>query len=126
MVTIKELKSNGEVEDELKFTSRIRSLPVVMTTYMWLSHNYERLKAMNSIIKQTCELAEMTVQASVHVVASPITTKFKTQINHLDCFACTQLDRVETAFPLINKDTQTILNKSKTMLLGMFFCLLSL
>jgi len=114
---VSKLKGSGN-EEELKFASRLKSLPVVMTTYIWLSQNYERLKAKSPLLKQTCELAEMTVQASVHVVAEPIAAKFKNQINLLDGLACAQLDRFENAFPLINKDTQTILAQSKAMLLG--------
>lgn len=104
--------------DELKFANRLKSLPVLMSTCIWFSQNYERLKASNTLIRQTCELAETTVQASVHAVADPLTTRFKSQLDILDCLACNQLDRLEHAFPLISKDMPTILNESKSMILG--------
>lgn len=104
--------------DELKFANRLKSLPVLMSTCIWFSQNYERLKASNVLIRQTCELAETTVQASVHAVADPLTLRFKTQLDVLDCLACTQLDRLEHAFPLINKDMNTIVTESKSMILG--------
>lgn len=113
-----EIKSNGEGDEKIKFVNRIQSLPVVMATCMWLSHNYARLKATGQVMKQTCELAETILQTSVHALADPILIKFKAQIGLLDGFACAQLDRFETAFPLINKDTQTILAETKTILMG--------
>ena len=97
------------------FANRCKSLPVVNSTYSLINDYYNRVKETNRLTKYTIGLAETTVKTSIGL-ANPVLDKFKGPIQALDTIACRQLDKLETAYPIIHEDTNTVVNKSKELI----------
>ena len=97
------------------FPLKVKSFPVVESTCYWLSESYNRLKESSYVTKQTCCLAESTLKSSLDY-ATPLLTKFRPQVDVLDSMACTQLDRLETAFPIIKSNTDTLVTQGKELI----------
>lgn len=100
---------------DFQCTTKIKSFPVVNSTCFWLTENYSKLKETNFVTKCTCGIAETTLKSSMYL-ASPIVNKFKDQVNSLDSLACGQLDKLETAFPIIKKETEDLMFQSKELI----------
>jgi len=101
--------------ESFQCTTKIKSFPVVNSTCFWLTENYSKLRESNFITKTSCGIAETTLKSSIYL-ASPIVNKFKDQVNSLDSIACDQLDRLETAFPCIKKETEDLMLQSKELI----------
>ena len=97
------------------FANRCKSLPVVNSTYSLINDYYNRVKETNRLTKYTIGLAETTVKTSIGL-ANPVLDKFKGPIQALDTIACRQLDKLETAYPIIHEDTNTVVNQGKVLL----------
>jgi hypothetical protein len=102
-------------EEACRFICRFQSLPVVNSTCYWLFENYNKLKEKNFVTKCTCDLAETTLKSSIYL-ATPIVKKFKSQVNALDSIACNQLDKLESAFPIIKSQPDMIVSQSKELI----------
>jgi len=102
-------------EESCRFIYRFQSLPLVNSTCYWLFENYNKIKEKNFVTKCTCDLAETTLKSSIYL-AAPIVKKFKSQVNVLDFIACNQLDKLESAFPIIKSQPDMILSQSKELI----------
>jgi len=112
------------LESSFLFTKRCKSLPVFNSTMYWLNNNYNRIKDINCVTKFSMKLAETTVKSSIYL-ANPFVEKFKDSVTVLDNIACSQLDRLEAAFPILHSDnlvdeSKFYINKNvKTMMNSM-------
>lgn len=104
-----------DTEVNFEFAHKFKSLPVVNSTCYWLTKSYNKIKEKNFVTKCTCGLAETTIKSSLYL-ATPIVNKFKDQVNVLDSIACYQLDKLETAFPIIKSEPEAIVNQSKELI----------
>lgn len=95
--------------------NKIKTFPVVNSTYYWLTKSYTKLKETNFVTKSTCTIAECTLKNSL-VLAYPLVHKFKYQVSNLDSIACNQLEKLETAFPIIKSDTDSLVTQSRELL----------
>ncbi len=105
------------VEIGLLSATKFKSFPVVNSTCFWLTENYLKLKQANFVTKCTCGLAETTLKNSIYL-ATPLVNKFKNQVTSLDCIAFNQLEKLETAFPIIKSNTDTLVSQSKELLMN--------
>ena len=97
------------------FTNKVKSIPVVESTCDWLCNSYIKLKSTNFVTNATFNMAECTLKNSLHL-ATPLLKPFQAQVDALDSLACTQLDRIEHAFPIIKTDTGTLVCQGKDLL----------
>lgn len=96
-------------------TNKFKSFPVVNSTCGWLSDSYSKIKATNFVTKCTCRVAESTLKNSMYL-ASPLVNTFKSQVDCLDSLAFNQLQRLESAFPIIKSDADKIVSQSKELI----------
>lgn len=108
------IQSSGP-ESGLLTTNKFKSFPVVNSTCYWLSESYSKIKETNFVTKCTIGIAESTLKNSMYL-ATPIVNKFKDQVTNLDSMAFNQLERLETAFPIIKSDTGDLYSRSKNLI----------
>lgn len=104
-----------ESDTGLLTATKFKSFPVVNSTVYWISEGYLKLKSANFVTKCTCGIAESTLKNSMYL-ATPLVNKFKSQVNSLDSIAYNQLEKLETAFPIIKSDTENIVLQSKQLI----------
>lgn len=96
-------------------SNKFKSFPVVTSTTNWLTENYSKLKERNFMTKCTCGLAETTLKNSMYL-ATPLVNKYLPLVNSLDSIAYNQLERLETAFPIIKSEPEYLVTQSKELL----------
>lgn len=106
---------NGESNTGLLTSNKFKSFPVVNSTTNWLTESYSKLKETNFVTKCTCGLAESTLKNSMYL-ATPLVNKFKDQVCSLDTIAYNQLERLETAFPIIKSEPEALVTQSKELI----------
>jgi len=102
-------------QEGLLTANKFKSFPVVNSTCYWLTEGYTKLRQVNFVTRSTCDIAETTLKNSIYL-ASPLVNKFKDQVTSLDSMACNQLEKLETAFPIIKSDTEDIVSQSKQLI----------
>ncbi len=109
----------SEFDNEIGLLSatKIKSFPVVNSTCYWLTESYLKLKQANFVTKCTCGLAETTLKNSMYL-ATPLVNRFRDQVTSLDSLAFNQLEKLETAFPIIKSNADTIVSQSKELLMN--------
>jgi hypothetical protein len=104
-----------EAEQGYLFTNRCKSLPVVNSTCSLLNVYYNRVKEANCLTKFTIGLAETTLKTSIGL-ANPVLEKFNGPIRVLDEMASRQLEKLETAYPILHQETDVVVSQGKAIL----------
>ena len=109
------MNNEKEAEQGYLFTNRCKSFPVVNSTCSLLNGYYNRVKEANRLTKFTIGLAETTLKTSIGL-ANPVLEKFNGPIRVLDEMANRQLEKLETAFPILHQETDVVVSQGKALL----------
>ncbi|XP_013389392.1 perilipin-2 isoform X2 [Lingula anatina] len=106
-------KSLEKKMSEEQFITRVSSLPVVSSAWGQVSDYYLRTKEKSpSLVQYTLNMAESSVKTA-YTTAQPVISKLDGPIQKVNAIACQQLDKLEEKYPIISKDTETVIEKSK-------------
>ena len=89
--------------------TRVTGLPVVNSAIGQVANMYTKTKEYNGLLKYTFEVAEKSV-GTVANTAKPVVNKFEKQINYANDLACSQMDKLEEAYPVITLTPGKIYN----------------
>jgi len=90
------------------FVTRVTSLPVVTS----IASFYEHSKSSSRILKLGAESVEQSVKA----VYKPIQGLVEPQLSNFDSFGCRQLDKIQTAYPIVMEKPETMYQTGKKFL----------
>ncbi|XP_077863681.1 perilipin-2-like [Saccoglossus kowalevskii] len=88
---------------------RVAGLPMVNSAIGQVSSMYTKTKEWNGLVKYTLETAEKSV-ATIAGTAMPVVNKLEKPINLANYYACTTMDKLEEACPIINQPTDKIVS----------------
>lgn len=97
------------------FANRCKTLPLVNSTCSLFNEYYNKVKEANRLTKFTIGLAESTIKTSFSL-ANPVLEKFNGPLHVIDEIANRQLKKLETAFPILNEETDSVVNQGKMLL----------
>lgn len=101
---------NANGPQSYRFISKLSSLPLMITIYVCLNRNYIKMKELNVFVKQSFSLVELVLLGGMQGL-SQLLGKFGRQFDRLDSLACALLESLERKFPIINKNTNIILDE---------------
>lgn len=93
-----------ESKTGIKTVDKLSEIPVLNSAVTTASDYYGKVKEANSLIRTSCNLAELSLKTFKYA-ASPITYLCKKPIESVDSYLSDKVDQIENTYPSITKPT---------------------